>query len=69
MPQYCVNMKTDKQGDHEVHRLDTCNRLPEPEHRLDLGWHSGCRSAVEQAKKTYPTANGCYYCSPECHTS
>lgn len=69
MPQYCVNTKPDDRGDHEVHRLDSCNRLPDPANRKDLGWHSTCHSAVAEAKKTYSTANGCYYCSRECHTS
>lgn len=69
MPQYCVNMNADNRGDHEVHRLDTCTRLPDPRNRKDLGWHMNCVSAVAEAKKTYRTANGCAWCSPECHTS
>lgn len=69
MPQYCVNTNADNRGDHEVHRLDVCNRLPDLRNRKELGWHPDCKSAVKEAKKTYSTANGCYYCSPDCHTS
>lgn len=70
MPRFCVNKNTDNKGDHEVHNLDaSCNYLPLPSNRLDLGIHSSCRTAVAQAKQTYSTANGCYWCARQCHTS
>lgn len=70
MPQYIVNTNAQPNGDHEVHRTDTCTRLPLPRHQEALGWHHGCASAVAAAKgKGYRTANGCYYCSSECHTT
>lgn len=66
MPIYYVNKNAQSNGDHEVHKED-CYRLPEPENRLSLGYFTNCKDAVIAAKKIYPTADGCYYCSPECH--
>ena len=66
MKRYCVNTEAQANGDHEVHSED-CNRLPIPENRLDLGVFSNCREAVNKAKLTYPKADGCFYCSKECH--
>lgn len=68
MKRYIVNTTPDNKGDHEVHD-ESCHRLPSPENQKDLGHHSGCYSAVIKAKASYPTANGCYYCSRECHTT
>jgi len=68
MPDYCVNKNAQSNGDHEVHRLDNCNRLPKPENRQDLGYHSSCGTAVTKAKQYYKQSNGCAYCSPDCHT-
>ena len=68
MPNYCVNKKAQSNGDHEVHQMN-CNHLPDLNNQKDLGWHVDCQSAVAEAKKTYPTANGCYFCSESCHTS
>jgi hypothetical protein len=69
MAQYCVNTNDQTNGDHEVHNLATCEYLPEPKHRKALGEFSSCEGAVREAKKTYSTANGCYYCSNKCHTT
>lgn len=71
MPYYCVNTNAQSNGDHEVHDLSlgACNRLPESRNQLALGYHAGCQSAVEQAKRTYLQSNGCWYCCPACHTS
>jgi len=68
MPKYCVNKNPQSNGDHEVHK-DGCNHLPDPQNRKDLGYHSNCQSAVREAKTYYSKANGCYYCSNDCHTS
>lgn len=68
MAQYCVNSHAQSNGDHEVHRIDTCNRLPNPEHRVALGDHSTCTTAVTAAKRIYSQSNGCWYCSPACNT-
>lgn len=69
MPNYCVNTVAQTNGDHEVHDLATCTRLPSPSNRLDLGYHLGCQSAVRKAKDTYRQSNGCYWCCNACHTS
>ena len=69
MPTYCVNIRGQENGDHEVHEVSACDRLPAPINRLDLGWHLDCRGAVALAKRRYPTANGCYWCCNPCHTS
>ncbi len=68
MAQYCVNTHAQPNGDHEVHNLSICTRLPLQEHRRALGDHSTCTTAVAAAKRIYATADGCYYCSPNCNT-
>ena len=65
---YYVNSEADVHGDHEVHK-DGCIWIPSTENRKYLGEFDSCEGAVEEAKKTYKTANGCIYCSPGCHTS
>lgn len=50
MPHYIVNTNTQPSGDHELHRTDTCTRLPLLRHEEALGWHHGCASAVAAAK-------------------
>lgn len=70
MPQYCVNKNAQPgSNDHEVHRLDTCPRLPLPQNREPLGEHTTCHTAVAAAKRKYPDSNGCAICSPACHTT
>lgn len=65
---YYVNKNAQSNGDHEVHESG-CSYLPASENRLSLGDFSNCHDAVKKAKIDYPSANGCYYCSNECHTS
>ena len=67
MPAYYVNTHAQSNGDHEVHQ-EGCSYMPDPTHKKYLGVFSNCKDAVREAKKTYPTADGCYYCSNECHT-
>ena len=64
---YYVNKNNQGNGDHEVHRRD-CEKLPLPHNRTELGIFNNCHDAVKEAKKIYPTADGCFYCSNECHT-
>lgn len=67
--QYCVNRNAQSSGDHEVHNLavgTTC--LPAAAHRLPLGEHASCHSAVRAAKVYYPQSNGCVHCAKACHT-
>lgn len=68
MARYYVNMNAQANGDHEVHK-ERCSFMPTDANRRYLGDYATCYGAVLEAKKIYPTANGCYYCARECHTS
>lgn len=65
---YYVNKEAQDNGDHEVH-TSGCSFLPSAENRKYLGEFSSCEGAVREAKKNYSQADGCYYCSRDCHTS
>lgn len=70
MPHYIVNRNAQPNGDHEVHRVDICTRLPNTENQMALGWYESCREAVAAARRVgYITANGCAFCIPGCHTT
>ena len=66
MSLYYVNNQGQSNGDHEVHK-DGCTYMPQ--NKKYLGSFSNCQDAVREEKKTYPRSNGCYYCSPQCHTT
>ena len=66
MPNYCVNNKAQPNGDHEVHTY-TCTYFPSD--RTYLGEYPSCHGAVAKAKETHSRANGCAFCSKDCHTS
>jgi len=68
MAHYYVNKNAQANGDHEVH-VESCSYLPVSFNREYLGDFYSCKPAVIEAKKKYSTANGCYYCSNECHTT
>jgi hypothetical protein len=68
MKTYYVNTNPQANGDHEVH-VEGCNFMPHISNRKYLGVFSSCYPAVKKAKETFPSANGCYYCCRECHTS
>lgn len=69
MARYYVNKTPQPEsGDHEVHK-DGCYWLTLVLYREYLGLLDSCYGAVREAKKSYRTANGCFHCSPECHTS
>lgn len=59
-----------KSGDYEVHK-ESCNWLPNPENRIDLGEHYSCDTAVSLAKQKYPDysdkIDGCIHCCLPCH--
>jgi hypothetical protein len=63
---YYVNNNAQSSGDHEVHD-ETCPYLPLIVSKKYLGDFSSCGPAVAEAKKTYPTADGCARCSPACN--
>lgn len=65
---YYVNKNSQSNWDHEVH-ISSCSRLPDASNRLYLWDFSSCKDAVAAAKKYYSQSDGCYYCSPTCHTS
>ena len=67
MASYYVNQTAQPNGDHEVHR-EGCYWLTLVTHKMFLGYFSTCGPAVAEAKKFYPTANGCAHCSPACNT-
>lgn len=66
MDRYYVN-NTKRNGDHEVHK-DGCYWLAQATSTRDLGWHASCSGAVALARGIHPTANGCAFCAPACHT-
>ncbi len=68
MARYYVNMNPQDNGDHEVHKSG-CYWLGLVKNKKFLGIYTSCTPAVKEAKKTYPTANGCYHCSRPCHTT
>lgn len=63
-----MNTVAQANGDHEVHKSG-CVWMPDEKNRKDLGEFDSCEGAVDEAKKTYSTANGCIHCSKDCHTS
>lgn len=65
---YYVNTNAQPNGDHEVHKEVGCPTPADPKNRKYLGDFSSCVGAVAEAKKHYPTADGCKHCSPECHS-
>jgi hypothetical protein len=65
---YIVNRNAQSPaGEHEVHRLDTCMRLPDPDNRAPLGEYASCAPAIVKATTIYPNSDGCWYCCAECH--
>lgn len=66
MEEYFVNKNAQPNGDHEVHSK-RCFYLPIENNRISLGFFSSCYQAVQKAKEIFPTADGCYSCSSECH--
>ena len=72
MQRFIINKNQQANGDHEVHNATTgCSYMPNPENRIDLGYHASCHGAVAEAKRRWPgnRINGCYYCANACHTS
>ena len=67
MARYYVDMNPQPNVDHEVHR-DRCCWLTFVKDSRYLGYYSSCQPAVDLAKLSYPTANGCWRCSRDCHT-
>ncbi len=68
MDYYYVNKNTQSNGDNEVHK-EGCSWMPETNNREYLGYYSSCQEAVGEARRRGYKANGCYFCSYNCHTS
>lgn len=67
MERYYVNRLAQANGDNEVHK-EGCRWLPEPWHRIDLGYQWSDLDALREAQKYYPyTADGCCHCCPSIH--
>lgn len=65
---YYVNDKAQSNGDHEVH-TQSCQYYDQIASKTYLGDFQSCAPAVREAKRIYAQSNGCFYCSPACHTS
>lgn len=65
---YYVTQTAQDNGDHEVH-TSSCSFLPGEMNRIYLGDFAYCSLAVAAAREHYAQANGCYFCSNECHTT
>lgn len=68
MPEYVMNKNAQSNGDHEVH-VKGCAHGPALQNQHSLGIHAYCNSAVAAAKKINPKADGCFFCSRDCHKS
>lgn len=71
MASYYLNHNQQPNLDYEVH-AGTCSFLPSQGNREYLGDFAYCWQAVAEAKQRHPSwyrINGCYYCSPSCHTT
>ena len=68
MPEYIVNINARSTGEHEVHMLLNCTRLPDPENKKSIGYHDNCQDAVTEAKKIFGNVDGCAICCPACNT-
>ena len=66
MPSYFVNKDEDNKGHHEVH-TPGCTVFPSADKLIPLGEFASCKPAVKKAKEIYPTADGCWFCSRDCH--
>ena len=69
MANYRVNNNPQKNGDHEVHKQG-CTHYTVLTNYQALGDHPDCHSAVNTAKLKlhHKQVNGCFFCSPLCHT-
>ena len=69
MAKYWVNNNAQSNGDHEVHR-EGCRYLPLIANKSYLGDYNHCSLAVKKSKEDHhKQSNGCFHCSPECHTT
>lgn len=69
MDHYYVEIASQPNGDHLVHRLG-CSRLLGlgQQNVIHLGEFWLCDQAVEEAGEYYSRVNGCFLCSESCHS-
>lgn len=65
MDRFYVNNNAHSTGEHEVHR-EGCKRL-EPSVTTFLGEFPCCSGAIEKARAVFATADGCFFCTYDCH--
>jgi hypothetical protein len=64
---YYINVQTQPNGDLEVH-TERCGYLKGIHRKKELGLFPQGTEAVKEARKSFPNANGCYFCCKEAHT-
>ncbi|GAB3003335.1 hypothetical protein GCM10010960_15160 [Arenimonas maotaiensis] len=71
MHRFVISTRTQFNDEHEVHNITIgCPYMPPESHRLDLGAHPHCQSALAEARRNWPPRriNGCRWCARECHS-
>ena len=68
MYNYYMNKNSQSNDDNEVHK-EGCAYMPNIENRLHLGAFTNCQDAVNEALRHDSDADGCYWCSRDCHKS
>ena len=66
MKKYYINISANEDEEHTVHKED-CSHIPSPLKQESVGSHSSCLGAIAEAKKRYPKAVACIYCSGNCY--
>ena len=64
---FMINENAQPSGDNEVHK-EGCRTPPSPNNTVWLGSFDTCQAAVAKARETFPRADGCANCCPDCHT-
>jgi hypothetical protein len=63
---YYINVQAQPNGDLEVH-TERCSYLKGIHKKKELGQFPQGTEAVRKAQKSFPLANGCYFCCREGH--
>lgn len=61
MTHYYINNRTQRNGEHQIHRTG-CTFMPDGDTRAYLGEFDSCASALAEARKRYKQATACRYC-------
>ena len=68
MAEFYVEINTQNNGDHVVHKAD-CTLLPSKEDIRYLGSIASCNSALKKAAEMFKQVNGCTQCASTCHSA